>query len=96
MILKIKLFKNFFIAIMLFLDFSQLLLAYKLYFFIFSISVVRNNLRSFAASLVFPLFLSSAASINTISMSLSKARRSTELFVSNHFAKSSGFGGLVF
>ena len=57
---------------------------------------MRNNFRSFAASLVLPLFLSSAVSIKTISISLSRALRSTELFVSNHFAKSSGFGGLVF
>ena len=36
------------------------------------------------------------ASIKTISISLSSALKSTELFVSNHFAKSSGFGGLAF
>ena len=54
-----------------------------------------SNFRSLAASLVFPLFRSIAAWIRTISISLSNARRSTELFVLNQLAKSFGDGGLV-
>ena len=40
-----------------------------------------------------PLFLSIAASIKTISMSLNKERKSTELFLLNQLAKSLGEGG---
>ena len=64
------------------------------YFLIFSIKAA-SNFKSLDASLVFPLFLFNVASIKTISISRRRTLRSTELFVSNHVAKSLGFGGLL-
>ena len=69
--------------------------SYSPYFFTFSINVVLRSFKSFAASLVFPLFRLRAASIKTISISLRSNLKSTELFVSNQFEKSSGVGKLL-
>ena len=69
--------------------------SYSPYFLTFSINVVLRSFKSLAASLVFPLFRLRAASIKTISISLRSNLKSTELFVSNQFEKSSGVGKLL-